>query len=143
MEVNEPGRWAHRARREGAQRLLVAGAEERACSHARTPRRRGREAALACLSRSGEVPSVRSHPVLCGRPVASLVAAPALTYGRLSVVEVLQWAAMSPGRRARVGIAPETAIRYNMSIDADPQQQEAAPPQVLVVRSSSRSTAIS
>jgi hypothetical protein len=27
---------------------------------------------------------------------------------------------------------------YNMSIDADPQQQEAAPPQMLMVRSSSR-----
>jgi len=27
------------------------------------------------------------------------------------------------------------AAPHNMSIDADPQQQEAAPPQVLVVRS--------
>ena len=34
-----------------------------------------------------------------------------------------------------------TTASHNMSIDADPQQQEAAPPLVLVVRSSSRSTA--
>jgi hypothetical protein len=34
--------------------------------------------------------------------------------------------------------APGRFVRYNMSIDTDPQQQEAAPPQSVVVRSSLR-----
>jgi len=34
--------------------------------------------------------------------------------------------------------APGRCVRYNMSIDTDPQQQEAASPQMLVVRSFSR-----
>jgi hypothetical protein len=38
--------------------------------------------------------------------------------------------------------ASMVATQYNRSIDTDPQQQKAAPPLMLVVRSSSRHTAV-
>jgi hypothetical protein len=112
----------------------VAVAGHAAC-HAATSRRRGRAAWLAGLSRAGKVASARSYH-------EANISALAHKQGSEPVprcgggCKVAQ--ALSTGQyhwHAELGHSTETSIRYNMSIDTDPQQQEAASPLMLVIRS--------